>query len=58
MQPSWRCARDQGSSTNPTSGSRLCAHPLLPALQSSNPNVLLQWPHALHILGLIYNQQL
>jgi hypothetical protein len=27
-------------------------------LQSSNPNVLLQWPHALHILGLIYNQQL
>lgn len=34
---------------------RLCVS-LLP--QSSNPNVLLQWPHALHILGLIYNQQL
>lgn len=58
MQQSWRCARDQRSSTTPTFASRLCAHPLLHALQSSNPNVLLQWPHALHILGLIYNQQL
>jgi hypothetical protein len=27
-------------------------------LQSSNPDVLNQWPHALHLLGLIYNQQL
>lgn len=26
--------------------------------QSSNPNVLQEWPHAIHVLGLIYNQQL
>lgn len=27
-------------------------------LQSSNPDVLNQWPHTLHLLGLMYNQQL
>ncbi|KAF8071113.1 rppH [Scenedesmus sp. PABB004] len=34
--------------------------PLLDAaeLESGNPDVLNEWPHALHVLGLIYNQQL
>eukprot|EP00882_Tetradesmus_deserticola_P004600 GHRQ01004849.1.p1 GENE.GHRQ01004849.1~~GHRQ01004849.1.p1 ORF type:complete len:200 (+),score=88.16 GHRQ01004849.1:183-782(+) len=34
--------------------------PILDAaeLESSNPDVLNQWPHALHLLGHIYNEQL
>ncbi|WIA11913.1 hypothetical protein OEZ85_011997 [Tetradesmus obliquus] len=34
--------------------------PILDAaeLESSNPDVLNQWPHTLHLLGLMYNQQL
>lgn len=31
---------------------------LRPPPQSGNPHVLLDWPHALHILGHIYNNQL
>lgn len=30
---------------------------LLP-LQSPNPQVLVDWPHVLHLLGHIYNKQL
>jgi hypothetical protein len=38
----------------------MCTHcvPCVCVLQSSNPNVLQEWPHAIHVLGLIYNQQL
>lgn len=38
--------------------SSFCVLHVFVVSQSSNPNVLLQWPHALHMLGLIYNQQL